>query len=100
MHVQDYEREITGTQSMSISDFYRDSFIQFGYPENEVDSVIASACTEDYGALVAILHAREPQVAGAVSRESAESDSPTSPLLQLLSSIEFSRTPVSSTTVA
>ena len=88
--VQDYEIELTGSQSMSISDFYRDSFVQFGYPEQEVDNVIATACTDDYHALVAILHAREPEVAGAASRESAQSDSPTSPLLQLLGSIEFS----------
>ena len=70
---------------MSLLDFYRFSFLQFGYPETEVDEVMRTAGTDDYYTLVTQLHARDPEVAGAASRDSARSDAPPSPLLKLLS---------------
>lgn len=81
--------ELRGAPTMGILDFYRDSFIQFGYPRQEVEQVISTAETEDYHALVSILHAREPEVAGAASRESAGSPTPVSPLLELLSPLHL-----------
>lgn len=82
---QEYERELRGAGTMTILDYYRDAFVAFGYPRREVDHVLASAGTDDYQALVAILHAREPEVAGAASRESSASRTPLAPLLDLLS---------------
>lgn len=83
--MQAYERQLRGASTMTILDYYRDAFVGFGYPRREVDRVLASAGTDDYQALVATLHAREPEVAGAASRESSGSRTPLAPLLDLLS---------------
>ena len=55
---QEYEKELLGTVSMSVLDYYHYSFISLGFAREHVERVLGSAGTDDYQKLVALLHAR------------------------------------------
>jgi len=43
---------------MTLLDYYEHTFVGMGFPRDHVQRVIASANTDDYHALVALLHSR------------------------------------------
>jgi kynurenine formamidase len=85
--LQAYELELFGVETMSVLDFYREAFIKFGYPRDEVDRVISSAGTDNFETLISILHEREPEVAGLSSRSSGCQTSVAS-LLEIISPLD------------
>ena len=56
--MQAYEQELHGTVTMSILEYYKDTFLGMGFPREHVEHVLATADTEDYHRLVALLHVR------------------------------------------
>ena len=65
--LQALELELTGQRSMSMRDYYRITLVQSGFAPCEVDHALKASATDDYHALVAMLHATEPAEAMAES---------------------------------
>lgn len=63
--MQSWELEVTGESSMTLAEYYEDLFTSHGFSKQQVQGVLQQVGTEDYQAVVAMLHSREEHLESA-----------------------------------